>query len=78
MDVALIVAAAAEVAEEHHRSEAPFFIAGGVLAAFAVLVSVLGFKRPDFPSGAGAARGVMGLGAVLVAAAMFTAVYVAI
>ena len=77
MDLAFIVAAAAEAAEEHHRSEAPFFIAGGVLAAFAVLISVVGIMRPDFPTSSGAARGVMGLGAVLVLAAMSMAVYVA-
>jgi hypothetical protein len=51
-------------AEEH--SETPFFIAGIVLAVFAVLISAFGFTRPQFPGTNGAARGVMGLGAVLV------------
>jgi hypothetical protein len=73
-----IIAQAAEVAhEEAHRSEAPFFIAGGLLATFAVLISVVGFTRPDFPSGAVAARGIMAVSAALVAGAMATAVYVA-
>ena len=60
--------------EEHSRT--PFFIVGGALAAFAVLVSVLGFIRPDFPGGAVAGRGVMALGAVLVAGTMAMAVFV--
>ena len=54
----------------------PFYVAGGLLAVFAVLVSVLGFRRPEFPAGAGGARAVMALGALLVAAAMATAVAV--
>jgi hypothetical protein len=53
-------------AEEGHHSETPFFILGLLLAGFAVLVSVVGFTRPDFPGSDGAARGVIGLGAVLV------------
>jgi hypothetical protein len=76
MDVSLILAAAEHVAEEHHKSELPFFVAGGVLASFAVVISVVGFKRPDFPANETAARGVMALSAMLVAAAMFAIVYV--
>jgi hypothetical protein len=77
MDLAFIVLAAAEAAEEHHRSEAPFFIAGGILVAFAVAITALGLTRPDFPNTNGAARGVMALSTVLVLAAMSMAVYVA-
>jgi hypothetical protein len=76
MDVSFILAAAEHVAEKHHKSELPFFLAGGLLASFAVLISVFGFKKPDFPASEGAARGVMALGAVLVASAMATIVYV--
>ena len=68
--------AAEHAAEEEHKSEAPFFIAGAVLVAFAIAISVFGFKRPDFPGNAGAARGVMALSVVLVAATLFSAVYV--
>ena len=68
--------AAEHGAEEEHKSEAPFFIAGAVLVAFAIAISVFGFKRPDFPDNAGAARGVMALSVVLVAATLFSAVYV--
>jgi hypothetical protein len=68
---------AAGAAEEHHKSEAPFFIAGGLLASFAIIVSVIGFKKPDFPGTESATRGVMALGTVLVVAAMASIVYVA-
>ena len=64
-------------AEEGHKSEAPFFIIGGALATFAVLISVYGFKRPDFPANDGAARGIMALSSALVLATMFAIVYVA-
>jgi hypothetical protein len=76
MDLSLIVAAAEHAAEEHHKSELPFFVAGGLLASFAVIISVVGFKKPDFPANEGAARGVMAVSGVLVAAAMAMIIYV--
>ena len=81
MDLAFILAAAEvaeHAAEEHHKSEAPFFIAGGLLATFAIVISVFGFKQPDFPANAAAARGVMSVGAVLMILAVSSAIYVAI
>jgi hypothetical protein len=51
-------------------------VIGGCLALFAVVISVIGFKRPDFPGSAAAARGVMGLGVTLVLATMAAIVYV--
>ena len=62
--------------EEAHRSETPFFIAGVLLAVFAVLVSVIGFTRPQFPGSEVAARGVMGLGAALVVITAALIIYV--
>jgi hypothetical protein len=76
MDVSLILAAAEHAAEKPHKSELPFFVAGGLLASFAVLISVFGFKKPDFPASEAAARGVMVLGTVLVASAMAMIIYV--
>jgi hypothetical protein len=61
---------------EAEKSEAPFFIAAMILVAFAIIVSVVGFKKPDFPGNSGAARGVMALSVALVAAAMVSIVYV--
>ena len=78
MDLAVIIAAVEHVTEEAEKSEVPFFIAGSTFALFAVLISVYGFKRPDFPATAGAARMVMSAGAVLMLSAVGTAVYVAL
>ena len=67
---ALIVMAA-----EGEPSKAPFYISGGALAAFAVVVGVIGIRGHEtFPPGPGAARAVMGLAMVLVAATMATAI----
>ena len=63
-------------AEEEHKSEAPFFIAGAILVAFSILISIVGFKQPDFPGTASATRSVMALSVALVAAAAFSIVYV--
>ncbi len=62
-------------AEEHHN-ETPFFVAGAILVVFSILISVFGFKRPDFPGNASAARGVMTLSIALVAACCVSIVYV--
>ncbi|MEA2144176.1 MAG: hypothetical protein QOI64_2606 [Solirubrobacteraceae bacterium] len=67
---------AAGAAEEHEKSETPFFVAGVILVTFAIIISVVGFKQPEFPGTPGAARGVMALTVTLVAAAMFSIVYV--
>lgn len=85
MSVLATILAAAEhaaeagghAAEEEHKSEAPFFVIGCALALFAVVVSVIGFKKPDFPGTAGAARGVMTLGFTLTLATMASIIYVA-
>jgi hypothetical protein len=73
MIVSTLLLGAAEAAK---KSELPFFLAGGALATFAVIISVIGFKKPDFPADAGAARGVMALSIALVLAAMSAIVYV--
>jgi hypothetical protein len=73
-----VVGAAGEHAEEAEKSKAPFFIAGSVWAAFAVAISVYGFKQPDFPNTAGAARGVMAASVVLMVSAVSMAIYVAL
>lgn len=56
--------------EEAESSKTAFYIAGSVLAGFAVLLSVFGMNKPDFPSSDGAARATMGVAAVLVLATM--------
>jgi hypothetical protein len=68
-----LLATAAEGAEE--TSKVPFYVAGLLLTAFAVVVSAIGIRaHGTFPHSTGVARGVMGLGMLLVAATMATAV----
>jgi hypothetical protein len=66
--------AAVEVVE---HSKTAFYLCGGALAAWAVVLSFAGLRSPGFPGSAAAARGVMALTAVLVVAAMATAVLTA-
>ena len=47
-------------------SKVPFYIAGGVLAVYAVLLAALGITRPSFPGGRGGQRVVIGVSFVLV------------
>jgi plastocyanin len=57
------------------KSKAPFFIAGGLLVAWALFVSLaLGLRNPDFPGNLGGQRIVSAITAVLVIAAASTAV----
>ena len=52
-----------------------FYIAGAVLAAWAVLVSAIGVMSPGFPGSKAVARAVTFVSIVLVAAAIGTAIY---
>ena len=66
---------AAEAVEEAESSKAPFYITAGLLAGWAVLVSLLGIRRHEnWPSSDGAARGIMAISALLVVATMAGAV----
>ena len=58
-------------------SKVPFYIAGGLLAAWAVLIALRGITKPGFPDSRGGARLVILTSAVLVAAAMTAAVVTA-
>lgn len=64
----------AVVAEIHEKSKVPFYIVGGGLAVWAVVLAAIGLSRPEFPGGTSGARGVMAFSALLVAAAMVVAV----
>jgi plastocyanin len=55
-------------------SKTPFYLAGGLLAGWAVLLGAFGITHPDFPGSATASRLVMVTSAVLVAATVTTAV----
>jgi plastocyanin len=57
------------------KSKVPFYIAGGLLVAWALFVSLgLGARRPDFPGNLQGQRAVMAITAVLVLGALSTAV----
>lgn len=57
------------------KSKVPFYIAGGALVVWALVVSLgLGLRKPDFPATKAAQRGVIAVTAVLVLAAASTAV----
>src|SRR5262245_43574948 len=55
-------------------SKVPFYVAGGLLAVWAVLLALKGITDGGFPKSRGASRLVILTSAVLVAAAMTTAV----
>ncbi|HEY1275032.1 MAG TPA: hypothetical protein VGF25_08975 [Thermoleophilaceae bacterium] len=54
-----------------------FHVCGGLLAAWALLVSFLGITRENFPSSTGSARLVGAISVILVVAAIGTAIYTA-
>jgi hypothetical protein len=58
-------------------SHVPFFIAGGVLALWAVVVSYIGLNRPAFPFSAGGQRAVIGISFTLAAVAVAMAIVTA-
>jgi hypothetical protein len=67
---ALILAAA----EHAEPSKTAFYVAGGLFAAWAVLIGFIGITRPAFPNGEGGGRVVMAVSVVLMAATMASAV----
>jgi hypothetical protein len=71
--IALVLAAE----EEAEPSKTAFYVFGGLLAVWAVVLSGIGMSSATFPATVGAKRGVIGLTAVLMAAAMATAVITA-
>jgi plastocyanin len=57
------------------KSKVPFYIAGGLLVVWALTLSLgLGMRKPDFPGSLAGQRGVIAVTAVLVLAAVSTAV----
>jgi hypothetical protein len=55
-------------------SKTPFYLLGGLLTAWAIVLAGIGMTQATFPATTGAKRGVIALTAVLVAGAMVTAV----
>jgi plastocyanin len=55
-------------------SKVPFYVAGAVLAAWAVVLSVFGLRQPGFPGTPARTRAVIGVSALLVLATVTTAI----
>jgi hypothetical protein len=68
MSALLLITAADE------PSKVPFFIAGGVLALYAVVLSAIGMRRPDFPFNGRGQRGVIAVTVVIVVLAIAAAI----
>jgi hypothetical protein len=69
-----LITLAAETAEEE-TSKTPFYLIGGLLAVWAVVVSFVGIRGyASFASSPGARAGVMAISTVLVLATMASAV----
>ncbi len=65
--LALLLAAA-------EPSKVPFYIAGGALAVWAVILAAIGLSRPDFPYGNRGARSVMMFSFVLIVIAILAGI----
>ncbi len=63
-------------ATAEHGSKTAFYVAGGALACWAVLIGVIGITSPTFPRSNADARAVMLVSGALMVAAMATAVIV--
>ena len=73
--ISWIVLAAEAAGEE--KSHTAFYVAGGALAVWAVLVSAVGITSHNFPGNAGGRLGVIALTALLVVGATSTAIITA-
>ncbi len=58
--------------EEAEPSKTAFYVGGGLLAGWAVVLGAIGMTQPEFPGSTGAARGVMGISGVLTLVALIT------
>jgi hypothetical protein len=56
-------------------SKVPFYVAGGALAVWAVVLATIGMNRPDFPGNMRGQRGVIAISVVLVVVAIAMAVH---
>jgi hypothetical protein len=64
-------------AEEAEKSKVPFFVAGGLFAAWAIVLFAVGMRNQTFPGGQSGERTVIAVSLVLMLAAMATAVITA-
>jgi hypothetical protein len=55
-------------------SKVPFYICGGAVALWAVLLAGIGLSRPEFPGNRAGERGVIGITFVLIVLAIGSAI----
>jgi hypothetical protein len=70
----MLYAILAAAAEEAGTSKNAFYIAGALLAAWAVLLGAAGLSRAEMPGNQGAERGIIGVTVLLVAATVSAAI----
>ena len=73
----MLLALLQAAAEEAEPSKVPFFICGGLFAVWAIVMFLVGMRSESFPGGESGQRGVLAVSAVLMVAAMATAVITA-
>jgi hypothetical protein len=56
-------------------SKVPFYIAGGALAVWAVVLATIGLNRPEFPGNLRGQRGVIAVTLLLVVVAIAMAIH---
>jgi hypothetical protein len=64
------IAALVLAVDDHEPSKVPFYLAGGALALWAVLLGFIGLRSETFPASNGAQRGVMAISVGLVVLAL--------
>src|SRR3954447_3678510 len=69
-----MIRALVQFAAENAPSKVPFYVAGGALAAWAVILAFLGISRPSFPGGRRGAIAVMAISVLLAGSAIGTAI----
>ena len=75
--LATLIAFATSAATEDETSKTAFYVLGGLAAVWAILLFAVGMRSATFPASATAQRGVIAISAVLVIAAMASAVLTA-
>jgi hypothetical protein len=73
----MLLALLQAAAEESEPSKVPFYVAGGLFAAWAIVMFAVGMRNQTFPGGPRGERGVLAVSFVLMLAAMATAVITA-
>ena len=71
------IAALVLAVDDHEPSKTPFYICGGILALWAVLLGFLGLRSERFPGGTSGQRSVMAVSALLVVVALAAALITA-